>query len=115
MPFIGLGLRYSKQTKKNRKQRVEITCIVSCPRSGLSRAYFGDPSADLVHHLLVITQDPLLDFVIPVCAKPHDRILARAHNKKRHHLACSQRSSNQGGEWINVRLCMRGRGEKKGG
>jgi hypothetical protein len=55
---------------------------------GLSRAYFGHPPVDFVHHLLVITPDPLLDFVIPVRAKPHDRILARTHDKKRHHLAC---------------------------
>lgn len=53
----------------------------------LSRAYFGHPPADFVHHLLVITPDPLLNFVIPVRAKPHDRILARTHDKKRHHLA----------------------------
>ena len=63
---------------------------------GPSRVYFGCRPGDLVHHLLAISLYPLLNFVVPVCAKPHHRILGRAHNKKRHHLACKGR--------INVRV-----------
>jgi hypothetical protein len=83
--FIGLVL---VQQNKNRKQRFQNYLYSICPHTGLSRAYFGHPPVDFVHHLLVITPDPFFDFVIPVCAKPHDRILARTHDKKRHHLAC---------------------------
>lgn len=38
-------------------------------------------------HLRIITPVPLLYFVIPVRAKPHNSILACPHDEQRHHLA----------------------------
>jgi hypothetical protein len=53
--------------------------------SPFSRAYFGH----LPMQLWVISSDPLLDFMFPVRAKPHNGILTRTHDKQRDHLACS--------------------------